>query len=277
MATTRPTAEQVLELAPNPAAAAAALAAAVPSAWSAAGHDDVAVWGQYVATSAEPYAVAIDLSDDAAGPAYRCTCPSRRIPCKHALGLLLLEANGGVVAARRLPFADEWLRRRAGRAGAERSTTATSLTDGDPAAAAVPAGAGAAAAGQPATAGASGAVRTERHEPSASRAERMRLGLIEFERWLQDRVRAGLAHPSSADPQTWERAAARLVDAQCGGLANRLRRVQARIGARADWHEDVLAELGILHLLACGGLRTGTLPDELADGVRFAAGLTVAK
>src|SRR4029077_20356410 len=30
------------------------------------------------------------------GPGYKCSCPSRKFPCKHALGLLLLWAQGGV-------------------------------------------------------------------------------------------------------------------------------------------------------------------------------------
>src|SRR4051812_5612532 len=112
----RPTPDQVLSLAPDRAAAAAALPLAVPGSWSMAGADDSAVWGAYGATSAEPYMVAVDLADDVGGPAYRCSCPSRKIPCKHALALLLLWANGSVARARRLPYADEWLRRRATRA-----------------------------------------------------------------------------------------------------------------------------------------------------------------
>ena len=27
---------------------------------------------------------------DSTGPAYKCSCPSRKFPCKHALGLLFL-------------------------------------------------------------------------------------------------------------------------------------------------------------------------------------------
>lgn len=35
----------------------------------------------------EPYEVSVDLAADA--PVGRCTCPSRKLPCKHALGLML--------------------------------------------------------------------------------------------------------------------------------------------------------------------------------------------
>jgi len=71
--------------------------------------------------------------------------------------------------------------------------------------------------------------------------------------------------------------AARLVDAQCGGLANRVRRVAARIGQHPRWHEDLLEEMAMLHALANGALRAGVLPLDLADGVHVATGLTSAK
>ena len=105
----------------------------------------------------------------------------------------------------------------------------------------------------------------------------MRAGLVEFDRWLVDRVRAGLAAPELAATTTWEHAAARLVDAQCGGLANRVKRVAMRVGGHTAWHEDVLEELAILHLMVQGALRTSTLPELLADGVHAATGLTTAK
>ena len=39
-----------------------------------------------------PYQVQVDIT----GPAYTCSCPSRKVPCKHALALLLLAAGGEV-------------------------------------------------------------------------------------------------------------------------------------------------------------------------------------
>jgi hypothetical protein len=266
--TVRPTPEQVLLLAPDRGAAAAATSAADPAAWSAAGCDDEAVWGQYIATTAEPYEVAVDLS----GPAYRCSCPSWKVPCKHCLGLLLLLAQQRVAPARRLPFAQEWMRRR------DRHPTSRT-----PAEAPDPQGAG---EGDVAVAPDATGVRTSSRSPGPDpqrdqrrleRAERMRAGLTELDRWLADRIRAGLAAPELADPDTWDRLAARLVDAQCGSLANRVKRVATLVGQHGRWHEDVLEELAVLHALAQGALRTSTLPEALADGVHAATGLTIAK
>lgn len=266
--TVRPTPEQVLLLAPDRSAAAAATAAADPASWSAAGCDDEAVWGQYVATSAEPYEVAVDLG----GPAFRCSCPSRKVPCKHCLALLLLHAHQLVVPAKRLPFAQQFMQRRANHPTTRpRDEVAEPALDGEQPVAAHP---------EPAAVGGAPAPRSsdpQRDQRRTDRAERMRAGLLELDRWLADGVRTGLAAPQLATVEPWERMAARLVDAQCGGLANRVKRVATRVGQHARWHEDVLEEMAMLHLLARGALRTSALPEHLGDGVHAATGLTTAK
>lgn len=104
-------AEQVIALAPDAASVAAGRKLAAPRGWPQLGCDDRAVWGLAQGSGKSPYQVAVDL----AGPAYRCSCPSRKIPCKHALGLLLWSA-GDVRPDTPLAFADEWLAARAERA-----------------------------------------------------------------------------------------------------------------------------------------------------------------
>lgn len=55
---------------------------------------------------------------DLAGPDYKCSCPSRKFPCKHALGLLLLWSAGSVGAGTPARWAQTWLVGRAERAPA---------------------------------------------------------------------------------------------------------------------------------------------------------------
>jgi hypothetical protein len=62
------------------------------------------------------------------------------------------------------------------------------------------------------------------------------------------------------------------VDARAGSLANRIRRLAGLVGASPDWHSEVLAELGILHLLSQAGRRLGSLPGPLADAVATTIG-----
>src|SRR5262245_13156897 len=109
----------VLALAPDAAVAHAGRGLAVPATWSNLGSDEVGVWGLYRGTSAEPYEVLIDRT----GPAWRCSCPSRKVPCKHAVGLLLLWAEGNVPTTVRPEQAASWLAARAAAAVAAGPTT----------------------------------------------------------------------------------------------------------------------------------------------------------
>ena len=109
------------------------------------------------------------------------------------------------------------------------------------------------------------------------RIEKLVGGLVELDRWLEDRLRAGLADPTVARFATWDEVARRLTDARAGALANRVRRLAGKVGAEPDWHDQVLAEMGVLHLLAQAGQRVPQLPSELADGVAVACGWQVRK
>src|SRR5262245_27026648 len=165
----------VLALAPDEAVAHAARALAVPASWTDLGSDEVGVWGLYRGTSAEPYDVVVDRS----GPAWRCSCPSRKLPCKHAIGLLLLWAEGAVPTTVRPAAVRSWLAARAAAA----AQTATSSPD-----APAPVGprrspAGAERPGAPPDRG--------RQRRVDERTARVRAGLEELDRWLADQVRRG--------------------------------------------------------------------------------------
>src|SRR3954471_3121456 len=57
--------------------------------WSTTGVDDEALWGLCQGSGKDPYRVCVDKSE----LAYRCSCPSKKFPCKHAMALLLLFAK----------------------------------------------------------------------------------------------------------------------------------------------------------------------------------------
>jgi hypothetical protein len=238
---------------------AAAQPLAVPARWAGTGCDARAVWGRCVGSSAEPYECAADHVE----VAFRCTCPSRVLPCKHSLALLLLWAGGQVAEGEPPTFAASWIAKRTAIADvAPKSEPETSPSVGPPAE----------------TADAAAPTVLPRPESGKSRDDRiarMAAGLSELDRWLDDRLRTGLADPSLSSYKTWDGLAARLVDAQVGGLANRVRRLAGLVGANPDWHSQVLSELGVLHLLATSGRHLGALPPELADSVATTIGWQV--
>ena len=252
----------VLALAPDPAVAQAARGLATPLTWSGLGCDAVGVWGRYRGTSAEPYDVVVDRT----GPAWRCSCPSRKLPCKHAIGLLLLWAEGHVPASVRPAAAAAFL--------AARGATASTAPAGAPEHAAPPAPA--APSGASVRPGAPSS-RRGKDRRADERAARVRSGLDELDRWLVDHVRRGLTAPETSDRSRWEAAAARLVDAQAGALANRVRRATELLDAGPAGLPAVLAEMATLHTLAVAGRRTPELDPELATSVRTSVGWTIAK
>lgn len=255
------TSEQVAAVAPTPRAVAAAEPLATTVRWISLGSDARALWGRCRGSGAEPY----DTVVDHVGVAWRCTCPSRKLPCKHALALLLLWVRGGVPEAISPAPVQRWIDARDQRAGGARPDRAGEA----------PAPAGDHDEAEPVDDAAAPPDRDELDRSRNERLARMLEGLTELDRWLEDRMRTGLADPALARYDTWDRLAARLVDARAGSLANRVRRLAGLVGASPDWHAEVLAELGLLHLVARAGRRVPELPGPLADAVAVVAGWQV--
>ena len=245
------------------------VAAAEPLAsagrWSALGADDRALWGRCRGSGAEPY----DTTVDHVEVAWRCTCPSRKLPCKHALALLLLWVRGGVPDASRPESVASWIGRRDQRTSIDDRSGTEEIESERP---------GPGTPGEADEPAADAPSPTDRDALDKSRNERvarMMEGLTELDRWLEDRMRTGLADPALARYNTWDQLAARLVDARAGALANRVRRLAGLVGASPEWHAEVLAEIGTLHLLAQAGRRLPELPGPLADAVATASGWQV--
>lgn len=202
------------------------------------------MWGECEGSGAKPYRTVVDL----AGPASKCTCPSRKFPCKHALGLLLLWADGttDVPSEATAPdWADAWLTAR--RERADKATTSPTLAD--PAAARRRA--------------------EQRVAQVAEGAERLR-------RWLLDRVHQGLAGTEREGYAMWDGIAERMVDAKAPGLAARLRAAGAVPASGAqEWPGRLLEEYAQLWLLLRAHERIDDLDPALAAGLRAGIGWTV--
>ena len=241
-------ADQVLALAPDAASRKAGSKLGAAGPWSGAGSsDEGTVWGLCKGSGSKPYQTVVDIAD-AAGPAYKCSCPSRKFPCKHALGLLLLWAgeDGAVPAGQAPDWAQQWIEGRRKRTEEKRAATAS------PAASADPEGA---------------RRRAER------RAERVTAGATELEQRLTDLLRGGLAGAEQTGYGLWEETAARMVDAQAPGLAARVRELGVIPSSGPGWPVRLLEECALLHLLDQAWLRRERLPDGLAATVRSRIGL----
>jgi hypothetical protein len=226
---------KVISVAPDPSSLAAARKLAGPGPWSETGSNDTLVWGKCQGSGKTPYQVSVDV----AAPAYRCSCPSRKFPCKHALALLLMWAreemadDGTETAA----FAEEWANQRAGRAAAKEKRH--SEQPADPAAQA---------------------------KRLADRLLLMDAGMADFARWLTDMVRTGLAAAHNQPYAWWDSAAGRLVDAQLPGLAEQVRAMGSDVHGRADWADHLLYRSGRWWAMTKAWSKRDELaPPELAD------------
>lgn len=237
--------ERIISAAPDASSLAAARKLAHPGPWSDSGSNDDLVWGKCQGSGKTPYQVSVDI----VAPAYRCSCPSRKFPCKHALALLLLWARGEAAASgsATADFAQEWAEKRADRATAKDRRQSEQPVDPEAQA-----------------------------KRLAARLELMDAGMADFARWLTDLVRTGLAAARQQPYSWWDGVAARLVDSQLPGLADQVREMASDVHGRSDWADHLLLHAGRWWALtkAWAG-RDGLSADEFAD-VKAAVGWATA-
>lgn len=241
------TLEQAASLAPDPAALKAAQGLGSPRKWTLLGRDEDFLWGLAQGSGAHPYQVQIDLTE----PAFKCSCPSRKFPCKHGLGLLLLFAGHPEAASLgpRPAWVEEWVAKRAERAAKQeaKATAAPATKEADPVA------------------------QEKRREKRSANVER---GTAFLDGWLRDLVRQGIAATTTAGYAFWDEPARRLIDAQAPGLARRVRDLGHRVAAGGSSVEGPLVELGRLRLLLSAQARREALPTEWQNEVDAQIGLT---
>ncbi|MBI3650540.1 MAG: SWIM zinc finger family protein [Acidobacteria bacterium] len=233
------TAEQIIALAPDPSSAKAGSALANRSKWLALGCSARALWGACQGSGKNPYQTQIDLSE----PAFQCSCPSRKFPCKHGLGLFLLFVAQEAAFTKQEPptWVGEWLVKRDARAEQRVKKEESEERNVDPNA------------------------HLKRAEQRARKVEQ---GIVELQQWLRDLVRQGLAAAQTKPYQFWEAQAARLVDAQAAGLARMLRQMAGLAASGEGWQHRLLERLSRLQLLLEGYQRLDSLPFETQADIR---------
>jgi hypothetical protein len=234
------TSEQVLALSPDASSTKNGKALASAAKWPLLGRSEKAVWGECQGSGKNPYRTQIDLSE----PAFRCSCPSRKFPCKHALGLflLLVEQTDTVRANAPPDWVTDWLERRS-QSTQRKQAKATKAADPE-----------------------AQAKRAQQRE------NKIEAGLADLDQWLQDLVRQGLATLPNQPYRFWDQAAARLVDAQAPGVARWVRSLASLPHSGQDWPERMLRSLGLLHLLVQGYRQIETLSPAMQAEVRSQIG-----
>lgn len=228
-------------MAPDQSALTAASALLKPAKWPVRARSGDLIWGECQGSGANPYRVVADTGEHGS----KCTCPSRKFPCKHALALMWMFADDGAAFkdAEIPAWVNDWMgRRRRGAAPAESraSSEAKSLSTA-----------------QEATTEAAPDPKSQARKQAAAekRAQETRRSVHtateDLDGWIADQLRTGLPGFLNQAGERCRRIAARLVDAKAGALASRIDEMPSRLlDLPAEERLDgAVAELGKLVLL----------------------------
>ncbi|MGV6809914.1 MAG: SWIM zinc finger family protein [bacterium] len=243
--------DQVNQLAPDAASIKAAKKLNKPAKWPLLGVSDDALWGECQGSGKKPYQTVIEFAE----PAFKCTCPSRKFPCKHALALALIYAEQTSTISESEPpaWVSDWLDKRQKKQAKKVTKDNTPVDE--------------------ATLKKRAVAQQKRQQKRADNVDR---GVQDLQQWLEDMTRQGLAQIAE-DQSAWRKMAQRMVDAQAGGLARWLERCSDIRYQYTAWQAPLLREMGRLYLLLQAWQRIDTLPDNVQAEVRSLIGFPVSQ
>ncbi len=211
--------DQVTALAPDAASFKAGKGLAVASKWSGLGRSDNLLWGLAKGSGSKPYQAQVSTEDFTT----KCSCPSRKFPCKHALGLMFIAAQDltQIVEAPLPDWVQAWKDSQQQRQEKQqKKKTAAKPKNTETAA-----------------------------RSKEKRGARVNEGIKFLDDFLVDLIRQGLAQDTVSDAAGWDTVARRLIDCQAPGLASYVRRLADVPYSGVHWESRLLHEMGALHLL----------------------------
>lgn len=233
------TEEHVIGLAPDDASRKAGSALASPGKWISKGANTDALWGECQGSGSKPYQTQVDIVN----VAFKCSCPSRKFPCKHGIGLMLLYARQKDTFTESTPpaWVSEWLSKRADKK----------------------------------------VEKTEKPVDENAQAKRLQArqqkvadGIAELMRWMKDVVRNGLLQIPEKGDAYWENMARRMVDAQASGLAGMVRTLGETNFYSDGWQISFLDQLLRIYLVIQGYTQIESLEEPLQQELRALIGFT---
>lgn len=241
------TEEQISQLAPDAASVKAGKGLANQTKWVLLEYSDRAIWGHCQGSGKTPYQTVVDTRNIA----FKCSCPSRKFPCKHGLGLLFMCASHSDLfkEAEEPDWVTAWLSKREEKAEKKEQKEKTEAPVDE-------------------------AAQAKRQ---AVRHQKVLAGIEDLQIWMKDLLRNGLLNVPERAYTLFEPISRRMIDAQAAGLAGRLRSLQ-EINYYADsWKYKLTDKLGKLYLLAEGYKHLENLSAEWQTEIRTQIGYPQAK
>ncbi len=233
------TMEQVLGLAPDKYSLKTSRNFATPERWLNLGQNDQMAWGEFPLKDKPPFQVKINLSE----LNLACGCASRKFPCYHSLGLLMLLVAQPDAFTNTTPpnWMTTWFEDQVAQAKRKQNRQSNQST------------------------------KTQ-SQREARRYKNLMIGLQELDLWLCDMVRNGFATLPDQSKQYWSQMADRLVDAHASELATEIREMAVIPERSPDWPEQMLRKIGRLHLLIQGFNRFEQHPPQIQADLKAAIG-----
>ncbi|WP_299253696.1 SWIM zinc finger family protein [uncultured Cytophaga sp.] len=234
--------EQVIALSPDDSSLKSGKDLAKADKWQLLQKSKKAIWGECKGSGAKPYQTQIDLNNIA----FKCSCPSRKFPCKHGLGLFLLFVRDtSLLKETEAPeWVSDWLKKRE-----EKSEKKTTTTDSVP-------------------------DEVAQEKRSKKREANVEDGIAELHLWMKDMIRNGLIDLPSKPASYFENMARRLIDAQAPGLSRMVRQLGETNFFEEHWEYAYLDLMARMYMLIQGFTHLSSLPSALTDDIRSFVGFT---
>ena len=212
---------QIEALAPKETAYKAALKIVNGSKCQERARSERALWGTIQGSGKKPYKTQIDIQN----LAYKCSCPSRQFPCKHALAILILDSRDVSEQGAEPEWVAEWIDKRQSKAQPKKET-------------------------KPLTEKEIAARQKSKDKRADERLVAVNSGIDELEKWLRDQDRIGLLELPNRPREDFEKLAARMVDAKASGLAGWVRALgEIDYGNMKTWQYESTALIAKMNLL----------------------------
>jgi hypothetical protein len=234
--------EQVFALAPDESSKKSGKELANLAKWVSKGVNDLALWGECQGSGSKPYATQVDLVNIA----FKCSCPSRKFPCKHGIGLLLLYArHKSAFTNNEMPaWVADWINKRSERQEKQAVQKEKPVDE------------------------------TAQAKRRQAREQKVSDGIEELSQWIKDIIRNGIISIPEKGAAWFENMARRMVDAQAPGLAGMLRNLAEINFYRDGWQTVFMDQLLRLYLVTTGFKNNEALPPLLQQDIRTWIGFT---
>jgi len=230
------TEDQILTLAPDESSRKAGRDLANPVKWVTKGVNAQAVWGECQGSGSKPYQTQIDLSNIA----FKCSCPSRKFPCKHgvALGLLYARQPALFTDSEMPAWVTEWISKRSEKEEKKSEKKEKEVDE---------------------------VAQAKRQQ---AREQKVADGIEELLLWIKDIVRNGIIGVPDKGYTFWEGMAKRMVDSQAPGLAGMVRGLGVINFYAEGWQTSFMDSLLNLYLVAQSYQRKEVLDPLVLQEVR---------